>query len=84
MSRGQSPGTVAPQARAKSGDPAGARDRKSSALLTLDAVAEHCAVSVWTVRGWVDAGKLPVLRLPGRLVRVEAEALEKFLGCCRA
>jgi excisionase family DNA binding protein len=81
--RGQSSGTVGPRARARSGDPKGAGDRKSSALLTFDAVAQHCAVSVWTVRGWVDAGKLPVLRLPGRLVRVEPEALARFLERCQ-
>jgi excisionase family DNA binding protein len=65
-----------------SGDSSGTPDRKSSApsrLLTLQAVAEHCAASVWTVRAWVDAGKLPVVRLPGRLVRVRPEALERFL-----
>jgi excisionase family DNA binding protein len=82
--RGQSQGTVAPRSRARSSDPDGARDRKSCGLLTLQAVAEHCAVSVWTVRGWVDAGKLPVLRLPGRLVRVQPEALARFLEACQA
>jgi excisionase family DNA binding protein len=70
-----------------SGDSAGATDKKSSApsrLLTLQVVAEHCAVSVWTVRAWVDAGKLPVVRLPGRLIRVRPAALERFLDeACR-
>jgi excisionase family DNA binding protein len=50
-------------------------------LLTLQDCAKVCACSVWTVRGWVDAGKLPVLRL-GRLVRVRPADLEAFLSRC--
>jgi excisionase family DNA binding protein len=83
---GQSPGTVAPRSRENSGDSERARDNKSSApgpLLTFQAVAAHCSVSVWTVRAWVDAGKLPVLRLPGRLVRIRPADLAAFLEACR-
>ena len=83
---GQSPGTVAAQARVNGSDSRGARDMKSSAsarLLTLQDVAERCACSYWTVREWVDAGKLRVLRLPGRLVRVEPSELDAFLQRCR-
>jgi excisionase family DNA binding protein len=65
------------------GDPKGAKDGQSSALLTLADVAKHCSVSVWTARAWVDAGKLPVLRLPGRLVRVRPADLDRFLEGCR-
>lgn len=82
---GHGQGTVVPLARMKSGDASRAKDRQSSApgpLLTFDAVARHCSVSVWTVRAWVDAGKLPVVRLPGRLVRVRPDALERFLSEC--
>ena len=77
---------VASLPRVKSGDSARATDRKSSTpsrLMTFTAVAEHCAVSVWTVRAWVDAGKLPVIRLPGRLVRIRPEDLAAFLEGCR-
>jgi len=59
---------------------------KSSApgrLLTLQDVAEQCACSYWTVREWVNAGKLRVLRLPGRLVRVAPAELDAFLERCR-
>jgi excisionase family DNA binding protein len=51
--------------------------------LTLQAVADHCACSIWTVRAWVDVGKLAVVRLPGRLVRVDPAELERFLEACR-
>jgi len=59
---------------------------KSSApglLLTLQDVAEQCACSYWTVREWLNAGKLRVLRLPGRLVRVEPSEFDAFLERCR-
>ena len=69
----------------KSGAPHGQGETKSGApgrLLTFQDVADHCAVSVWTVRAWVDAGKLEVVRLPGRLVRVRPETLAAFLDHC--
>ena len=83
---GQSEGTVAARTRVSSGDAGRPKDAESGApgrLLTLPDVAERCAVSVWTVRAWVDNGKLPVLRLPGRLVRVEPAALDALLERCR-
>ncbi len=82
---GPSAGTVAPRTRMNSGDSARAVDRKSSApggLLTTKDVATYCRVSYWTARGWIESGKLPVLRLPGRLIRIRREALERFLETC--
>lgn len=85
---GQSQGTVPPRSRKNSGDSTGAPDRKSSApgqLLTIQDVADYTKVSYWTARGWIESGKLPVLRLPGRLIRVRPAALERFLETeCRA
>ena len=52
-------------------------------LLTFPAAAERCAVSIWTVRGWVDAGRLKVIRLPGRLVRIDPAELDRFIEACR-
>ena len=83
---GQSQGTVPARTRARTGDAAGAMDTKSSGLdrlLTLKDVATFCQVSYWTARGWVESGKLPVVRLPGRLVRVRPDVLAAFLEQCR-
>jgi excisionase family DNA binding protein len=82
---GHSAGPVTPRASKKSGDPHGKGEAKSGApsrLLTFQDVAAHCAVSVWTVRAWVDTGKLEVVRLPGRLVRIRPETLSAFLERC--
>jgi excisionase family DNA binding protein len=79
---GQSQGTVLPRPRKNSGDSAGLLDRKSSVpggLLTIQDVADYTKVSYWTARGWIESGKLPVLRLPGRLIRIRPSALERFL-----
>jgi excisionase family DNA binding protein len=77
---------VKPRTRKKSGEPPlGAGGTKSDALgrlLTFQDVADHCTVSIWTVRAWVDAGQLDVVRLPGRLVRVRPETLVAFLERC--
>jgi excisionase family DNA binding protein len=83
---GHGQGTVAARSRKNSGDSHGTADRKSSApgrLLTIQAVAEHCACSPWTVRDWIDTGKLAVVRLPGRLVRIRPDVLEAFLERCQ-
>jgi excisionase family DNA binding protein len=91
LSGGQSEGTVSSRVRMNSGDPKGAADRKSSAprkpraprkpsdLMTIQDVADHTRASYWTARGWIESGKLPVLRLPGRLIRIRPAALERFL-----
>jgi excisionase family DNA binding protein len=60
-------------------------DSTSSALLTLREAAAYLAVSYWTVRSWVEVGKLPSVRLPGdgRLVRVERAALDALIAASR-
>jgi excisionase family DNA binding protein len=86
LKAGHGQGKVAARTRVNSGDSRGTLPQQTGAplpLLTLQAVAESCSCSYWTVRGWVDAGKLPVLRLPGRLVRVEPAELARFLEGCR-
>ena len=66
--------------------PADRTSSASPALLTLRQAADYLAVSYWTVRSWADAGKLPVVRLPGdgRLVRVERTELERLIVVSRA
>ena len=78
---GHTPGTASARTRMKSGDPGGTPDALFSGpapLLTLEDVAMRLQVSVRTTRGWVDAGKLRVVRLPGRLVRVDPVELARF------
>ncbi len=63
-------------------------DRESSvlpALLTMKQAGTYAAVSYWTIRAWVDAGKLAIVRLPGdgRLVRIERTELERLIAACR-
>ncbi len=82
LAAGQSKGTVPSRPRKNRGDALRAVERKSSApsgLLTIQDVAGYTKVSYWTARGWIESGKLPVLRLPGRLIRIRPAALERFL-----
>jgi excisionase family DNA binding protein len=77
---------VPPRTRTNGGDPKRAADAHSGGpapLLTFQAAATRCAVSVWTVRAWVDAGRLKVIRLPGRLVRIDPDELARFIEACR-
>jgi len=62
-----------------------ASDVTSSALLlTVAQAATLLAVSHWTVRGWIDCGKLPSVRLPGgRLLRVERSAVDALIAASR-
>ena len=78
-STGQSQGTVTRRSRKNGGDSQGVEHWKSRALLTIRDVAALTQVSYWTARGWIESGKLPVLRLPGRLIRIRPSALERFL-----
>ena len=78
-SAGQNQGTVTRRSRKNGGDSQGAEHWKSSALLTIKDVAVLTQVSYWTARGWIESGKPPVLRLPGRLIRIRPSALERFL-----
>jgi len=36
-------------------------------------------VSYWTARGWIECGKLPAVRLPGRLIHIKPSVLEWIL-----
>ncbi len=87
MSAGQSQGKVLAQDRVNSGGPHRPMDAQSTAprLLTLQQAAEYLAVSYWTVRSWVEAGRLAAVRLPGdgRLLRIERAALDRLIESSR-
>jgi excisionase family DNA binding protein len=48
-------------------------------LFNVREAAQVLAVSPWTVRAYIRTGKLQAIRI-GRLVRVEEQALEKFIA----
>jgi excisionase family DNA binding protein len=48
-------------------------------LLTVAEIAERLKLNQQTVRNWIDAGKLPAIRV-GRRVRVQQSALDEFMG----
>jgi excisionase family DNA binding protein len=47
--------------------------------------AHYLSVSYWTVRSWIEAGRLPACRLPGegKLVRVDVRDLDELVEQCR-
>lgn len=51
-------------------------------LYDVKQAAEKLAVSPWTVRGLLRAGKLTPVRV-GRLVRVDEKELEQFVGLAK-
>ena|SRR5690349_8165482 len=60
-----------------------AQDDESSApsrLLSLRQAANYLGVSYWTVRGWVETGKLSAIRLGPKLIRIERSDLDRFIG----
>lgn len=47
-------------------------------MLRLTQVAEELGVSYWTVRRWVNNGKLEAIRLPSGGYRVERSEVERI------
>ena len=54
-------------------------------LLTMRQAAAYLSVSYWTIRYWVESGKLRAVRLPGdgRLLRIEVTELDRLVKECR-
>ena len=50
-----------------------------NSLLDVKEAARAWAVSPWTIRAYIRDGKLRAVRI-GRLVRLEASELERFVG----
>jgi excisionase family DNA binding protein len=46
--------------------------------LTTGEVARRCQVTVGTVKNWIEAGRLPAFRTPGRHFRIASDAFERF------
>lgn len=46
---------------------------------------QYLSVSYWTVRSWVESGKLRAVRLPGggKLIRIELTELDRLVETCR-
>ncbi len=71
--------------RREPGRSAEVRVNSGRRLMTLRDAAQYLSVSYWTVRAWVESGRLPAVRLPGggRLIRVEIAALDRLVDECR-
>jgi excisionase family DNA binding protein len=52
---------------------------ESSKVLTTFQAAEYCQVSPFTIRNWVESGKLPAYRTPGGHRRIRKGDLDEFL-----
>jgi len=84
MRDGQRQDKVGKQGPVKSQDPNRAKDNKGSVrprLVTMREAGHYLSVSYWTIRHWVDMGKLRAVRLPGdgRLVRIEVAELDRLI-----
>ena len=53
-------------------------------LLTIAAAAVRLDITARTLRSWIAAGHLTVLRLSPRCVRIEERELERFIASRRA
>jgi excisionase family DNA binding protein len=65
------------------GDSTAPRIEGPAPLLTIRQAADLLGVSYWTVRSWIEAGKLRAIRLPGRLIRVHPRDLDRFIEANR-
>lgn len=52
-------------------------------LLTVEETSERLNVSVWSIRRWINEGKIPRVKI-GRCVRVRLDDLEAFVESGRA
>lgn len=59
---------------------AASRSRARTRYLSVPDVAEELGVSVRTVRRWIAAGRLPILRPSPRCIRVDPAELDRLLA----
>jgi len=79
---------VLKQHRMNTGTSGRAEPRQGSVrphLLTMREAGHYLSVSYWTIRNWVESGKLRAVRLPGdgRLLRIEVAELDRLVEECR-
>src|SRR5438093_12517523 len=53
-------------------------------LLTPEEVARSCRVTTQTVLNWIEAGKLPAVRLSSRVVRIPQDGFNRFVSARRS
>lgn len=56
------------------------RGRARRPLLTLAEAADEIGVSDRTLRRYIASGRLPVIRINRRVLRIHPDAMDKFLG----
>ncbi len=63
----------------------GQRSNVRPRLVSMREAAQYLSVSYWTIRGWVESGKLRAVRLPGggKLIRIELAELDRLVESCR-
>ena len=82
---GHVPGTSPSPTQMKSGSVSRSEVRKARApkveprLLSLRQAADYLGLSTWTVRGLIDTGALPRVRLPVRKILLDREALDRLI-----
>ena len=83
LAGGHTLGTPGTNGRAHGGRTRGARDRQSSALkrlFTLKESAVYLGVGYGKVRGFVERGLLPIVKLPGgKFLHITVDDLERFV-----
>ncbi len=53
--------------------------RTAKRLLTLQAAADYMSLNVWSLRRLIWDGRIPIVRLSERRIRVDIHALDKAL-----
>ncbi len=68
------------QAMLEPSKPALARPYVPNRLLDIDDVSNLAHVHVWTIRQWINTGKIPAPLRLGRLLRWEPEQIAEWLS----
>jgi len=55
-------------------------ERGTGSIITTQAAADHCRVSLPTLKRWIDTGSLPAFRTPGGHRRILVDEFQRFLS----